>query len=207
MKDVEKLEPRAFTKFCMSIGAVPSSYLAALSIEEQLLWLCSYLEKEVIPAVNNNGEAVSELQNLYIELHDYVEHYFDNLDVQEEINNKLDKMAEDGDLATLLAPYIISNCTLNYNTLADLKGADNLSDGSFVQTYGNASLNDGQGRLYKIRTKNVLDVVDDVNIIGLTNYPNLVGELIVTSNPTQQETITYLGSGADDDYRLRGSYF
>ena len=66
MKEIDKLQPRAFTRFCMSIGAVPSSYLEALSVEGQLLWFCSYLEKEVIPAVNNNAEAVTELQNLYI---------------------------------------------------------------------------------------------------------------------------------------------
>ena len=43
LKEVEKLNFRPFTRFCMSIGAVPSSYLAGLDIEEQLLWLCSYL--------------------------------------------------------------------------------------------------------------------------------------------------------------------
>ena len=106
LKEVEKLQSRPFTKFCMSIGAVPSSYLSGLSIEEQLLWLCSYLEKEVIPAVNNNAESVEELQGLYEELHDYVEHYFDNLDVQEEINNKLDEMAATGTLSEIIGQYI-----------------------------------------------------------------------------------------------------
>ena len=55
MKEIDKLNYRPFTRFCMSIGAVPTAYLAGLTIEEQLLWFCSYLEKEVIPAVNNNG--------------------------------------------------------------------------------------------------------------------------------------------------------
>lgn len=106
MKEIDKLNFRPFTRFCMSIAAVPSSYLAGLTIDEQLLWLCSYLEKEVIPAVNNNGEAVTELQNLFTELHDYVEHYFDNLDVTEEINNKLDSLVEDGTLTELIGAYI-----------------------------------------------------------------------------------------------------
>ena len=106
MKEIDKLNFRPFTRFCMSIGAVPSSYLAGLTIEEQLLWLCSYLEKEVIPAVNNNAEALEELQTLFTELHDYVEHYFDNLDVQEEINNKLDSMVEDGTLTDMIGAYI-----------------------------------------------------------------------------------------------------
>lgn len=38
-------------------------------------------------------------------LHDYVYTYFDELDVQEEINNKLDQMREDGVFAEILQPY------------------------------------------------------------------------------------------------------
>ena len=62
----------------MSIAQVPTSYLSGLTIEEQLLWLCSFLTNEVIPTVNNNGEAVEELQELYRLLKDYVDNYFDN---------------------------------------------------------------------------------------------------------------------------------
>lgn len=102
LMDIEKLSYRPFTKFCMSIGAVPTSYLASMTIAEQMLWLSSYIENQIVPTVNNNAEAVEELQNLYEELHSYVEHYFDNLDVQEEINKKLDKMAVDGTLANIL---------------------------------------------------------------------------------------------------------
>ena len=36
----------------------------------------------------------------------FVENYFENLDVQQEINNKLDQMALDGTLSTLLAPLV-----------------------------------------------------------------------------------------------------
>ena len=68
MKEIENLNYRPFTKWCMSVGAVPSSYIAGMTMEEQMLWLCSYIEKEVIPTINNNGEAVEELQNLYVEL-------------------------------------------------------------------------------------------------------------------------------------------
>lgn len=102
LMEIEKLSYRPFTKFCMSIGAVPSTYLASMTIPEQMLWLSSYIENQIVPTVNNNAEAVEELQNLYEELHSYVEHYFDNLDVQEEINKKLDKMASDGTLANIL---------------------------------------------------------------------------------------------------------
>lgn len=39
-------------------------------------------------------------------LHDYVENYFNNLNVQNEINNKMDALVADGTLATIMEPYI-----------------------------------------------------------------------------------------------------
>ena len=102
--DVNTLRP--FTRFCCSIGAIPSSYLLSMTYEEQLMWLCDYLINTVIPTVNNNGGAVAELQGLYIQLKNYVDNYFTNLDVQEEINNKLDSLAEDGTLTKLIGNYV-----------------------------------------------------------------------------------------------------
>lgn len=46
------------------------------------------------------------LLQAYDQLQTYVNDYFDNLDVQEEIDNKLDAMAESGELQALLAPFI-----------------------------------------------------------------------------------------------------
>ena len=109
LKPVQGLRP--FTKFCCTIGNLPASYLAGLTYEEQLLWFCDYLKNTVIPAINNNAEAVEELQNLYKELKSYVDNYFTNLDVQEEINNKLDTMASDGTLEKIINQEIF--CKLN----------------------------------------------------------------------------------------------
>lgn len=59
---------------------------------------------------NELSEETQTLVNHYIEefttLYNYVHDYFDNLDVQEEINNKLDAMAEDGTLEAIIAGYI-----------------------------------------------------------------------------------------------------
>ena len=100
MKESKRLNP--FGRFCCTIGNLPTSYMLSLTYEEQLIWFCKYLEDTVIPAVNNNAEALEELQNLFIELKDYVDHYLDNLDLQEDINNKLDEMATDGTLAEII---------------------------------------------------------------------------------------------------------
>lgn len=89
-------------KFCLTIGMIPSSYKLSLTYEEQILAIGHYLEETVIPALNNNAEAVAELQSLFIQLKDYVENYFDDLNIQTEIDNKLDEMAEDGTLAKII---------------------------------------------------------------------------------------------------------
>lgn len=70
--------------------------------------------------INSQNEVVSELgrfetditnnfnrlEGLFNELKSFVDNYFDNLDVQKEINNKLDQMAEDGELEEIIALYI-----------------------------------------------------------------------------------------------------
>ena len=104
LQPVEKLTP--FTRMVMSIGTLPSSFYASMSYYESMVWLYEYLKNQIIPTVNNNGEAVEELQEKYIELKNYIDTYFDNLDVQQEINNKLDEMAEDGTLTNLIKGYV-----------------------------------------------------------------------------------------------------
>lgn len=94
--------PNPFKYFCTTIGYIPTSYKDSLDYYEQLLWLVKFLENKVIPAVDNNALAVTELQGLYIQLKNYVDHYFDNLDLQEEVNNKLDEMAASGELNELI---------------------------------------------------------------------------------------------------------
>ena len=114
-----------FGKLCVSLGMIPSSYKESMTYEEQLLWMFNYLENTLIPKVNEQVEAINSqtdyineavasqnaeiesqyetLTNLYNELETYVNNYFDNLDVQQEINNKLDEMVEDGTFDVIFA--------------------------------------------------------------------------------------------------------
>ena len=123
-------------KFCYTIGMIPTSYKVSLTYEEQIIAIGHYLEESVIPALNNNAEAVAELQNLFIELKNYVDNYFENLDVQNEINNKLDEMAASGQLSEIIAQYTKLNCINVYNTVNDLKEAKNLTIGTIAKTLG-----------------------------------------------------------------------
>lgn len=172
---------RPFTRFCCTIGNLPSSYMTSLSYEEQLIWLCDYLENTVIPTINNNGEAVREIQKLIIQLQSYVENYFNNLDVQEEINNKLDEMAENGTLQEIIASYINLKAIFAFDNVSSMKNATNLLNGSFAQTLGFYNINDGGNAFYKIRNITNDDIVDNKFIIALNNK-NLIAELIVEND-------------------------
>ena len=67
--------------------------------------LSQNVTNEINAFEKNVNDIVDEYIEKYTELHDYVYNYFDNLDVQEEINNKLDAMAESGDLYDIMQPY------------------------------------------------------------------------------------------------------
>lgn len=100
MEKIEKLNP--LKCMCVTVGNLPTAYFESMSYYEQLTWFCNYLEKTVIPAINNNANAVEELQELYITVKNYVDNYFDNLNIQEEVNNKIDELVSNGTMDQLL---------------------------------------------------------------------------------------------------------
>lgn len=167
-----------FPKFINNLGIIPTSYKDSMSYYECLAWLCKFLEETVIPTVNENGEAVEELQNLYNELNSYVTNYFDNLDVQEEINNKLDDMVESGTLQEIIGDYLNSKAIFGFDNVEDMKEATNLIDGSYARTLGFYLKNDGGSALYKIRKINNTDLVDNMTILQMNNDNSLIAELI-----------------------------
>lgn len=63
---------------------------------------------KVIESVNLSGEQVENLTNEFNNLLDYVNNYFENLDVQDEINNKLDDLVEDGTIARILNQELLA---------------------------------------------------------------------------------------------------
>ena len=105
LKTIDTVDTSPFKKLVMTIGELPTSFVDSMTYYELLAWLCNYLQNTVIPAVNNNAEVSEELQTKFIELKGYVDNYFDNLDVQDEINAKLNAMAEDGSLYTIIKTY------------------------------------------------------------------------------------------------------
>ena len=96
--------------------------------------------------VNNTKDT---LEDAFNELDDYVRNYFANLDVQEEIDNKLDEYVEDGTLEHIIASYLQTQKI--YNTFDEMAlDSTSLVNGLNVQTLGYHSINDGGGAFYKI---------------------------------------------------------
>ena len=128
---------------------------------------------KIIDSTNTLGTQVESLT-------DYVNNYFDNLDIQEELNIKLDEMAESGELAELISQYLELQSIIGYNNINELSQATNLLDGSYARTLGKNTYNDGLGSFYKIRQRLNSDVIDNYNIISLVNTTNLVAERIIS---------------------------
>ena len=152
----------------------------ALTDYQLISKIVEYLNK-VIESQNGLVDDMNDLETAFNTLKDYVDHYFDNLDVQEEINNKLDAMAEAGTLQEIIAEYIQANTAWCFDSVADMKLADNFINGSYARTFGFYAKNDGGANLYKIRTITNDDVVDDITIIELAD-DTLIAELITTSS-------------------------
>ena len=84
---------------------LPLVYDDSLTYQELLYKLIAKIN-EVVESQNQTNENFDELYALFVQLKDYVDNYFKNLDVQEEINNKLDEMAKDGTLDKIINEQI-----------------------------------------------------------------------------------------------------
>lgn len=140
------------------------------------------------------NDTVEEYIQKFNDLHDYVEDYFENLDVQEEINNKLDDMVEQGTLQEIITTYIQANVKWTFDTVSDMQSATNLVEGSYATTLGFYVIGDGGGATYKIKDST------DVTTNGMDKIAigdNLYAELVIPNNDTI--SIRQLGAKCYED--------
>ena len=171
-KNIQKIKPSGiFTNYIYK--AIPLAFDESMSYYETLCGILSLLKTQE-EVVNNNADLLAELEL-------YVQNYFKNLDVQTEINNKLDEMAESGQLADIIAQYLQVSSILAFNTVENMKKSTNLTEGSYAETYGFNTIGDGGSAKYKIRKILNTDNIDNLFLFGLTNDNTLVAELIYGS--------------------------
>ena len=158
--------------------------------------LCKIVDKlnAVITQTNTQTENIEKLEEAFTTLKNYVDNYFNNLDVQTEINNKLDEMATSGELEALIASYLNTQAVRGFSTLNDLKNATGLITGAICQTSGKNNYKDGLGSLYRIRNITNEDIVDNDNLVAITSDVSLVAEKItnnISNSKTTGTTNTY----------------
>lgn len=156
MLPINRLNPFRF--YCMTIGELPSSYVETMTYAELLTWFCNYLENKVIPAVNNNAQALKEVQDLVLEIKNYVETYFDSPEFLQDVSNKLDEMAEDGTLDQIINTNITG-------TLSNLNTTDKSNLVSAIN-----EVNDNIGDLSDLETTVKTDVVSAINDLNKKGY-------------------------------------
>ena len=161
----------------------------------------SFLELQTY--VNNTKDT---LEDAFNNLDNYVRNYFDNLNVQEEINNKLDQMLEDGVLEQIIEQFLQLTSLICFDTVSAMKLSPNLANGSYAKTLGFNNINDGGGSYYKIRELANGETANEMNVISITNT-NLVAELIPEDNTIYTAQFGIIGDGITEESNKLQTFF
>ena len=123
----------------------------------------------VIEQTNQSTEQVAVLTDSFNQLKDYVDHYFDNLDVQEEINNKLDAMVQDGTMASLIDPILTefeAEIRAEVSTIGDVTDLETVNKNTVVA--GVNCANENYSGLWRTKYGNgfkAIDLSQDIDFI------------------------------------------
>ena len=128
-----------FRYWCHKI--LPMTYDDSLSYYE-LLCKVYHTLNEVIKSNNISIENINVLKNYIDSMRSYINNYFKNLDVQKEIDIKLDNMFESGELPNLIINILSRNKI--FNTVNDMKQSV-LSIGDYCRTLGYHTIGVGGG--------------------------------------------------------------
>lgn len=130
MKTMETLDPEPFKHLIMTVGELPASFVDSMTYYECLAWLVNYIQKNVVPAINNNADAIKAIQE-----------WIETLDLQTYVNTKLDEMVEDGTMAELLSAYYLdferdsaNNVDFNEN-FKNITSETMVYENNFVRVY------------------------------------------------------------------------
>lgn len=184
-----KIEPFKF--WCQKV--LPNVYDDSLSYYEYLCKLNEYLN-QVIEQMNTLTEAEEQFQehltgewedyangltNAWNETKNYIDNYFTNLNVQTEINNKLDAMALDGTLSTLLSPFVSQEIG---GVVAEQIGG----------TVANQIDDVVASQIDAVVAEQIGDSVASTTTAWLTEHVDPVGSAVIVDN-----TLTISGAAAD----------
>lgn len=140
----------------LTIGLLPTSYLVSMTYEEQLLWLCNYLEKTLLPKMNElietfNGDTaiIEEAINNIIDLTEELKQ--DMIDLENDVDNKLDKFMDD------LAD--------NLNTIANEILTQKIQNGELIVSLGINYDEDTEELEFSIDSQSSLEVLETLETL------------------------------------------
>lgn len=134
-----------FRMWCQKV--LPLVYEESVSYYELLCKVLNYLN-DTIANMKLMGDDIAELYKTYNLLAEWVDTYFDTLDVQNEIDVKLDKMVSDGTLNYIILEHL--NVPITFDTTMKLIDNDMLSKGMYVVTKGYYEVGDNGGANFVI---------------------------------------------------------
>ena len=166
MKPYSCLKP--FKLWCATNFPFIEANFDSLTNYELLCHVTQYLN-EVIANENNVEENVKVLYNAFVELENYVNNYFNTLDLQDEVNNKIDEMVTNGYFESIVSRYLTQPTKLHF-----VKCGTNGGNCSVIETPTKNIIvdlsNDVTGSyLIKYLTDNGMKQID---YIILTHYDN-----------------------------------
>ena len=156
---------------------LPAVYDETLSYYEVL---CKTVDK-LNEVINSQNELSNDFNNLVIlqnELQEFVTNYFDNLDVQTEIDNKLDELVENGTLDDIVGKYINNSFItpemfgavgdgITDDTEAFQKTVNLIIERNGVYIKNNPTIQLSANKKYLIKNKVYID--HPITVIGATN--------------------------------------
>lgn len=185
----------------LGLWETPTTFENSTSWYQAFKYVLEYMQNKLIPHMQQNDENIKQLND-----------YFENLDVQEEINNKLDEMEKNGTLDEVIGKYITNDIqpqidNLNKN-VSDIENEINLKNtimigDSFIQMFPEDN--------WALSLKNLLKLTDDETYIfseggsGMFNAGNaghnfkelLESKINEISNPSTIKTIFCCGGTND----------
>lgn len=161
------IDLKPFRFWCQKV--LPLVYDDSLSYYELLCKVVDYLNKTMTD--------VTVLHDEFVQLQNWIDNYFDDLDVQSEINNKLDAFAEDGTLSNLIKPFIVNNANpIFVNSVSDMKDKTKtyiLNESLHIYTWNGNAFTDTNS-IYNFNVDNFLVCSADYTINNdyFTNNPD-----------------------------------
>ena len=153
-----------FRFWCQKV--LPLVYDDSLSYYELLCKVVNYLNNVIEDMKDLSGD-VTEIYKLFNNLKSYIDTYFDNLNIQNEINNKLDEMVTSGVLYNYFAQYFLNGDKLSPMDSDTLQA---IIDTSITYIRKNSSFVYGHNTAYRKYDENVLPYAENPKQMDCSSF-------------------------------------